>query len=128
MTSCRGITAAEITTVVFRHHFRKQFALSPIETLILDRWRIRARPAHPWPPAEAPQIVPRGSATCSLVAWRVSYADVTAPRRRAVSDCLQSSHSRADHKHSSWRDIVPAAVVSIGKIRGNVSAARITAL
>ena len=57
----------------------------------------------------------------------MSYAEVTAPSRRAVAIACKSRHARADHNTRAGV-IVPAAVVSIGKIRGKVSAAISTAL
>ena len=57
----------------------------------------------------------------------MSYAEATAPRRRAVAIACKPA-TPAPMMSTRPGVIVPAAVVSIGKMRGNVSAAMITAL
>ena len=65
--------------------------------------------------------------TCSFAAGRKSYAEATAPRRRAVAIAC-SPATPAPITRTRAGVIVPAAVVSIGKILGSVSAAINTAL
>ncbi len=65
--------------------------------------------------------------TCSLAAGRKSYAEATAPSLRAVA-MAWSPATPAPITSTRAGVMVPAAVVSIGKIRGRVSAASNTDL
>src|SRR5258708_2327361 len=65
--------------------------------------------------------------TCSLTAGRKSYAETTAPKRRAVA--MACSPATPQPMISTRAGVmVPAAVVSMGKILGSVSAAMSAAL
>ena len=65
--------------------------------------------------------------TCSFAAGRRSYAEATAPSLRAVAIACKPA-TPAPITKTRPGVIVPAAVVSIGKMRGEVSAASTTAL
>ena len=65
--------------------------------------------------------------TCSLAAGLKSYAEITAPRRRAVAiACNPATPQPITNTRAGV--MVPAAVVSMGKMRGWQSAAISTAL
>ena len=74
----------------------------------------------------ATKLAPRLS-TCSFTAGRTSNADTTAPSRRAVAIAC-SPATPAPSTNTLAGASVPAAVVSIGKRRGDAAAATSTAL
>ena len=77
------------------------------------------------PPARARRSAAPRLCTCSLTTGRVSNADTTAPRRRAVAIAC-SPATPAPRTSTLAGATVPAAVISMGKNWGSASAARIT--
>ena len=113
--------------IAFRDHLAQQLALPPVEV---------SRPARvAYPRASCASLAsicnstkrPPRLCTCSFTAGRKSYAETTAPSRRAVAIACSPATPAPDHSTRAGV-IVPAAVVIIGKILGSLSAAIITAL
>ena len=112
--------------VAFSHDPTKQFALALVKCLVL-RPRVTPSILRVLDLNRQLHKAPTEALDLLLGSRPKSYAEVTAPSRRAVA-MAWSPATPAPMTRTRAGVIVPAAVVSMGNNRGNVSAARMTAL